>query len=1088
MNDQNKYIILHKGRIPLSGIMVDCAINTCVPARQGESLVSVLNKICDKVAAPAESDPIYTAWYNSFALAQNGKVLSSDGSTFTWITPPWGEVNTASNVGGGEGVFQSKLGLDLRFKSLIEGTGIDITSDALEITIENTAPDQIVTLTEGANVTITGTYPNFTIASTGGGGGGAISDLTDGTANNTLDVVGFVQTWNWSALGDDGLILATNSANISTVNANLLRLAASGTKTTLNGTVHGLEIDVTVVPDGGITLLNRGIDVLVANGTNNRAAEFRALGGIPSIDNIALVLEATGGTNNYALIVDNGDGFSGFGITSPTTTVHINGANSLRYTDTNETLGYVLTSDANGVASWAPLAVTQYTDEMSQDAIGGMIDSTLTYVDGTPLLQVTPNTTVQKIEVTKNSGAIVGTRKQLNFIEGANVTLTIADDAGNDQIDITVASSGGASGYATVQEEGVSLTQRSVINFIGGGITAVDDAGNTRTNVSLDSTLNSLAAYNTNGLLTQTAADTFTGRTITNGTGISVANGDGVAGNPVITNTAPDQTVVLNNGTGISVTGTYPTFTITSTVVDTDTHFGNTDLTATGDRVHTFGAFQSDITYNSLTGESGFRVSSTSTAAASNLQRLMEVALSGANATASQTTVAGYFSNTHTGTTPTNYGVYATASGGTSSDRAGVFEGAAGNASFVLRGTTGARNIDIGLGAADVVLFQNSHTSAQAGFDFQTRTAVKIFQITTTDLRTPNVPNATVDTDRFLVWDTADLNKIKYRTGTELASDLGVGGIVNTGVQYEMAFYPANGTTVDGNSGIVTNANNRLMVTASEERALQINAGGTGLGGTYYPIADFSASGMTASQVMQYLVGRNDALNNKYSIDFVYAGDGSTNNYMGLGFYANNDKMKIYASGNVGIGVAGIPGERLVVNGTFRATSSMIGETSLTLGTTGGTAGSLIVNGNTSGTITIQPQAAAGTYNLNLPTTAGSSGQLLTSGGGVGVPMRWTGGRNAQSGTTYTVQTSDERKIIGLSNTAARTITLCAANAVDAGVIIWFKDEAGTASTGNVTINRVGADTIDGATSFVLNVNYSVIGLYSDGVSAWFTI
>lgn len=51
----------------------------------------------------------------------------------------------------------------------------------------------------------------------------------------------------------------------------------------------------------------------------------------------------------------------------------------------------------------------------------------------------------------------------------------------------------------------------------------------------LDSTLTSLAAYNTNGILTQTAADTFTGRTIT-GTAsrISLTNGDGVAGNPTI--------------------------------------------------------------------------------------------------------------------------------------------------------------------------------------------------------------------------------------------------------------------------------------------------------------------------------------------------------------------------------------------------------------------------------------------------------------------------------------------------------------------------------------------------------------------------
>lgn len=50
-----------------------------------------------------------------------------------------GEVNTASNVGGANGIFYQKLGADLQFRSIVAGSNITITSGVTTLTINSTS-------------------------------------------------------------------------------------------------------------------------------------------------------------------------------------------------------------------------------------------------------------------------------------------------------------------------------------------------------------------------------------------------------------------------------------------------------------------------------------------------------------------------------------------------------------------------------------------------------------------------------------------------------------------------------------------------------------------------------------------------------------------------------------------------------------------------------------------------------------------------------------------------------------------------------------------------------------------------------------
>jgi hypothetical protein len=132
------------------------------------------------------------------------------------------------------------------------------------------------------------------------------------------------------------------------------------------------------------------------------------------------------------------------------------------------------------------------------------------YVDAGGGLQVYANGAwvkppVAGIQVRKDTGTYTAARPKLNLIQGSNVTLTVADDATDDEVDVTVAAT--TSGITGVQVRKNSATYGTAwpkLNFIeGSGVTLIvaDDTTSGETDITIT------AAGGGGGTVTVQAAD-----------------------------------------------------------------------------------------------------------------------------------------------------------------------------------------------------------------------------------------------------------------------------------------------------------------------------------------------------------------------------------------------------------------------------------------------------------------------------------------------------------------------------------------------------------------------------------------------------
>ena len=132
---------------------------------------------------------------------------------------------------------------------------------------------------------------------------------------------------------------------------------------------------------------------------------------------------------------------------------------------------------------------------------------------------------------------------------------------------------------------------------------------------------------------------TVTSVAATAGTGISISGSPITSsGTLTITNTAPDQTVVLTSGTGINVTGTYPSFTIAATNNGTVTSVAlatgttGTDISVSGSPITSSGTITLNIPTASATNRGA--LSSTDWSTFNNKQGAITLTTTGSSGAA----------------------------------------------------------------------------------------------------------------------------------------------------------------------------------------------------------------------------------------------------------------------------------------------------------------------------------------------------------------------------------------------------------------------------------------------------------------------
>jgi hypothetical protein len=453
--------------------------------------------------------------------------------------------------------------------SITAGTDISLTGTAPDYTINNTAPDQIVSLTSGTGVSVTGTYPDFTIDCT-------ITQYTDADARLSLSAGTGISYENTTGVitneAPDQTVSLTGGTDIS-VTGTYPNFTIDYTGTAGSGTVTSVGITTTST---ALTISNSPITTSGDIGVNFSGKGSEYVTGDGSLKTFPTTIDQA---LNLVTEVYNSTGST----LTKGTVVYINGGQG--------NLPTVTKAQANNDANSAQTYGIIQSDISDQDNGYVVVSGRLTDID---TQSYSPGTQLYLSPTTAGAWTTTKPSAPSHLVY---VGIVVYQHPTQGVVEVKI-----QNGYELHELHDVSITSVAPNNIlrynsstklwenVAGTTSSISEGSNlyyTDARVRLALSAGTGITYdNSTGKITNSSPDQTV--VLTAGTGISTS---GTYPSFTITNASPDQTVTLTAGTGIGVTGTYPSFTISSTITQyTDSDARKSLSAGTG------------ITYDNTTG------------------------------------------------------------------------------------------------------------------------------------------------------------------------------------------------------------------------------------------------------------------------------------------------------------------------------------------------------------------------------------------------------------------------------------------------------------------------------------------------------